>query len=381
MLQNNAKVLLMVLLAGLVTGCSTLENTFPDRKKIDYKTSGTVPSLEVPPDLTKPDRDDSMMVPDLNPSGSASFSQYAGERSAVQTGTSSRVMPEQKNVQYVREGKRHWLVLQGDPDQLWNRVRSFWLENGFLLVVDDPAVGIMETDWAENRADIPEGPIRKLLSKALDSFYSAGTRDKFRVRIERGQEAATSELFLTHRGMEEEVVESAGTTSGTVWRLRDVDPELEIEMLKRMLVFLGTEEKKAEQVLVRDETRSAPKASMVSSESDGFSLLLSEPFSRAWRNVGLGLDRVGFNVEDRDRSRGTYYVRYRDPEKETGKQKGFLSKLAFWSDDETPVDEQYQVYLQSEVSQTRVTVRDKDGASDQSPTARRILTLLQEQLQ
>lgn len=378
MLQNNVKVLLVLLLLGLVTGCSWMDSTFPERKKTDYKTSRTVASLEVPPDLTKPDRDDSMMVPDLVPSGTASYSDYAGERATAQTGVGTRVMPEQDNVKYLHEGKNHWLVLQGDPDQVWSKVRSFWLENGFLLVVDDPAVGIMETDWAENRADIPDGPIRRMLGKVLDSVYSAGTRDKFRVRIERGQGAVpTSELFMTHRGMEEELVESTGTT---IWHLRENDPELEIEMLKRMLVFLGAEEKKAQQILARGETRSEQQSTLVSSEGNGVSLLLNEPFSRAWRYVGLALDRVGFNVEDRDRSRGTYYVRYQDPEKETGKKKGFLSKLAFWSDDEKVSEDQYQVYLQSEASRTRVIVRDKEGKPDQSATARRILTLLQEQL-
>lgn len=372
-----------VLLITLLVGCSWVDEKFPERKKTDYKVSRTESSLEIPPDLTKPDQDSSMMVPDISPSGTASYSEYTGERSAPQPGqaSTSRVMPEQKNIEFMRAGRHHWLVMQGSPDQVWDKVRAFWLENGFLLTIDNPAIGIMETEWAENRADIPQGPIRRLISKALDSLYSAATRDKFRVRLEKGQQEGTTELFLTHKGMEEIAQETQGSSTGTIWKPRPADPELEIEMLKQMLVFVGAEEQKAQRILASGKSREEIKARMITAEGGEAALLFEEPFSRAWRYVGLALDRVGFNVEDRDRSRGTYYVRYRDPEQDSNKKPGFFSRLAFWSDDDKIAEDQYQVFLLSEVNTTRISVRDKNGKADNSETARRILTMLQEQLQ
>ena len=39
-------------------------------------------------------------------------------------------------------------------------------------------------------------------------------------------------------------------------------------------------------------------------------LALDVGFSQAWRRTGLAIDRAGFTVEDRDRSRGLFFVRY-----------------------------------------------------------------------
>jgi outer membrane protein assembly factor BamC len=123
-------------------------------------------------------------------------------------------------------------------------------------------------------------------------------------------------------------------------------------------------------------------------DGGGSVLRLQEQFSRAWRRTGLALDRVGFTVEDRDRSRGLYFVRYVDPESDLrGKEeKGFFSKLAFWSSDDDKRDQSRDGYLVSLIGgrdgdeNTQVVVLNKDGERDGSPTADRILSLLHEQL-
>ena len=367
----------LAMVTFLLSGCSWLDSTFPDPKKVDYKISRTESPLEVPPDLTRPNRDDTMAVPDISPSGAATYSAYSGERKGGGSYTSS-VMPEQDQVRYVREGGFSWLVLQGEPAQVWPKIREFWLHNGFLLTRDDPAIGILETDWSENRADIPQGAIRRLLSKALDSIYSAATRDKFRVRLEKGRASGTTELFISHRGMEE-FIPGDDTDNASMWKPRASDPELEIEMLKRMMVFVGIEEQKATRLLARKDTQK-PRATLVRDADQNISLQLDEVFSRAWRHVGLALDRVGFGVEDRNRSEGLYYVRYNDPDKESGEKEGFFASLAFWSSDEEISDEIYQISVKSEGAATQLLVMDKDGKRDNSDTAQRILNLLHEQL-
>lgn len=358
-------------LALALSACS-LDSVLPE-KKIDYKKARTGNSLEVPPDLTQPGRDDTMAVPDISPSGTATYSDYAGERRGVSTVAGSQVLPQQENVRLERDGNRFWLVVQGTPEQVWPQVREFWLENGFLLKVDNPAIGIMETNWAENRADIPQGPIRAAIGKVFDSLYSAATRDKYRVRLERGQAPGTTELFLTHSGVEEVVQGDFPQTEGSTWKPRPRDPELEAELLKRLMVHLGIEKERAQRVVAQRKQPGKPEARL----EDG-AVILEEPFSRAWRSTGLALDRVGFAVQDRDRAEGIYYVRYDDP-RQGAEDEGFLSKLAFWRSDEKP-DVVYQVAVRSDGGRSRIEVRSKDGQDSDSDTAKRILKLLYEEL-
>lgn len=371
------RLALIVCLALIAGGCS-VDDVLPD-KRADYKKARRTRSLEVPPDLTQPGYDDTLAVPEISPSGTATYSDYSGERRDGPQGAQT-VLPEPEDIRFERDGERFWLMIQGTPAQVWPRVRQFWLENGFLLRVDNPTIGIMETGWSENRADIPQGAVRSFFSKTLGSLYSAGTRDKFRVRLERGKEPETTELYLTHKGLEEIVQGDDIAPEGSVWKSRPRDPELEIEMLKRLMVFVGMQEQRAERMLASQKTKQTqrPRVRMTRSDGGEVSLVLEESFSQAWRVTGLALDRVGFNVQDRDRARGIYYVQYQDPERRH-QDKGFFSKLAFWSDDEVPSDK-FQVFLKSEGASTRIQIRTQEGEQDASSTGERILTLLHEEL-
>lgn len=373
-LRNLTWALAALMLA--LSACS-LDSVLPE-KRIDYKKARTGNSLEVPPDLTQPGRDDTMAVPDISPSGTATYSDYTGERAGTSPVAGSEVLPKQDNVRLEHDGDRFWLVVQGDPAQVWPQVREFWLENGFLLRLDNPSIGIMETNWAENRADIPQGPIRSAISKVFDSFYSAATRDKFRVRLEKGQQPGTTEIYLTHTGVEEVVQGEYPQTENSVWKPRPRDPELEAEMLKRLMVHLGIQKDRAQRVVAQRKEPNKLQAQLVDTGADGRALVLDEPFSRAWRYTGLALDRVGFTVQDRDREQGLYYVHYEDPTQGT-EDKGFLSKLAFWRDDKKP-ETTYQVAVQADGDRSRVQVRSKEGQPLDSDTAKRILNLLYEEL-
>jgi outer membrane protein assembly factor BamC len=266
------------------------------------------------------------------------------------------------------------LLIQATPAQVWPKVREFWVQQGFLIKMEDPRLGILETGWAENRADIPSDIIRNTLGKVLDFVYSAATRDQFRVRLENGTTPGTTELYLTHRGMEE-VVTGSPEERSSMWKSRPSDPELEAEMLKRLMVFLGVDEQKAKTMLAK-QPKAQSRAELVS-DSSGTMLIDKEDFSRAWRRTGVALDRVGFAVEDRNRADGVYFVRYDDPL--AGEEKGWLSKLAFWSSDEEKA-KQYQIVLLSQGPETQIIVKNAQGERENSSTAKRILTLLEEQL-
>lgn len=375
-MQSGVVVMLVVALCA----CGALtrkldEVTSSSDPKVDYKKSQSLPPLEIPPDLTSSTIDDTLAVPDIDPAGTATLSVYNEERQDPQVRGTENVLPQQDSIRVERDGDKRWLVMQGEPEQVWPKVREFFLQSGFLIKQEDPRIGIMETDWLENRADIPKDPIRSILSKAFDSLYSSATRDKYRVRLERGKEPGTTELYLSHRGVEE-VVQG----DSTIWQPRPSDPELEIEMLNRLVASFGVDDKKAKALLAQQES-TAPRAQLTRDPEGRAFLTLGEDFSRAWRRTGLALDRVGFTVEDRDRSRGLYYVRYIDPLKDEKKDSGILTKLKFWKDDEKkPGSDEYLISVAGEEQSTRIQVLNKDGAPENSDTTNRILALLEEQL-
>lgn len=364
-------------------GCSnTLEKALGESaaaKRSEYKSSRATPVLEVPPDLSNATIDPQTGIPELDAGGSMTYSAYENAAASVDQRREQAVLPELQNVGMERSGDKRWLVVKASPGQVWPLVREFWFQNGFTLKFEDPTIGIMETDWAENTLDVPRGFIRDWLGRLLPQLNSASTRDKFRVRLERGVERGTTEIYVSHRGAETRSQKSReGEFEG--WRPRGSDPELEAEMLTRLMIYFGVNEQRAERMLAtsRDQRE---RAHMIRDGNGATALSLEEEFSRAWRRTGLALDRVGFTVEDRDRSRGLYYVRYMDPDRVSDDDDGLLSKLKFWesgSDEEH--ENAYLISLVAAESNTQVVVLDKEGQRDTSTTADRILTLLHEQL-
>jgi len=370
-----ARVLTVLLIAASLAGCSTWKKVVGE--KADYKQSRVEPPLEIPPDLSSSTIEEGLVVPE---GGTTTLSEYAADQGPGGGGVRrSGVLVQPENMHIERSDDKRWLVVNAPPEAVWPKVRDFWLQAGFILTVDDPAVGILETDWAENRADIPQDFIRRTIGRALNYLYSAATRDRFRVRLERTATGGT-EVFIAHRGMEEVLQGGAESSEGTIWKPRPSDPELEAEMLRRMMVFMGVADDKAASQIAQPASEHAPRSQLLVEATGATTLRVNEGFSRAWREVGLALDRVGFTVEDRDRSGGLYFVRYNDPLKEDRKR-GFLSKLKFWGDDEPADAEQYRILLSAEGDRTLVTVQNSKGERDNSSTAKRILTLVHEQMQ
>ncbi len=374
------------LIVGAALGaCSStpdLDDILPD-ETVAYKKQKTVDeNLEVPPDLTRGGIQDSLVVPDVGGTGSTTYSEYQDQRSRQRGSvvTGGEVLPKVKNISVKRDGNDRWLEIEESPERVWPQVVAFWREQGIVLVEQDPAVGVMKTDWLENRADIKRDIITRTLSKVASGLYSAATRDQYRVRLEPGRQPGTTDLYLTHRGMQEKLTRDvAGETQGTFWEPRPTDPGLEAEMLRRMMVYLGASDKQAKETLA-EKGPSASRSELVKQRDGTSMLVLQEDFPRAWRLVGVALDRVGFAVEDRDRSKGVYYVRYDDPYKQEEKKEGVLSKLKFWGDDKVDKANRYQVKLASEGNRTDVTILNDGGVLENSPTATRILTLLEENL-
>ena len=380
-MNHRLSSLALAVLGVVAAGCSSVSDIIPDSKKIDYRSAGKVPSLEVPPDLSQITRDDRYAVPDAAGKGSATFSAYSADRTPAAQAKNSVVLPTVDKIRVERTGNQRWLVVTAPADKLWGPVKDFWQETGFIVVIERPEAGVMETDWAENRAKIGDDIIRNTIGRFLDSVYSTGERDKFRTRFEPGAEPGTTDIFISHRGMEEVYTSSA--KDDTRWQPRAADPELEADMLRRMMVRLGAENQRAEAGLAAASVKAEPRAKLAGNNDGTGTLEVYERFDRAWRRVGLALDRVGFTVEDRDRSKGLYFVRYVDPDASKKKDGGWVDKLSFWKSSEPVVNPKtpYRIHVSESGQNTVVRVLTSEGGADQSETAKKILGLLYQQLQ
>lgn len=343
-----------------LAACSTLESD-----KVNYKSASKGPSLEVPPDLTQLSRNTRYVVP----GGAVTASSFQLTQPSQSMPTAVTSMGD---VRIERAGSQRWLVINRPADKLWEPVRDFWQENGFMLALDQANLGIMETDWAENRAKLPQDFIRNALGKMLDSLYSTGERDKFRTRLERNANGGT-EIYISHRGMVE--VYSTTTKEATVWQPRAADPELEAEFLGRLMVKLGVTPEQSKTLVATAPGKTSSRVATVNGQAV---VQIDEGFDRAWRRVGLSLDRTGFTVEDRDRSKGVYFVRY----VEHGADKvdsSFLGKLfSTTKNDAAPA--KYRITLVGEGESTTVSVQNAAGLTETSVNTQRILKVLVDDL-
>ena len=352
-------------------------------KRIDYRAGATnVPALEVPPDLTSPAADDHYKVQEGNAESVATYSGYSkgGATAAAQSNGTvpSAVLPEVKGVHLERNGTQRWLVVNDKAENVWPVVKAFWQSIGLTISSEDQAAGIMETEWAENRAKIPQGTIRNALGKVFDNAYSSGERDQYRTRMERSKDGLGTEIYITHRGMEEVLSEDKNTSK---WQPRANDPELEAEILQRLMVRFGNNPVQAATAVASTAANDAAandaariNASGPSGSSsllevfDGSSIIvINDAFDKSWRRAGLAIEQAGLAVEDKDRAKGIYFLR---PARQ---ESGWMDKLQFWKDS-ADSNTRYRVNVKDGGAACEVSVTDQDGTSDD--TSKKMLEAL-----
>jgi outer membrane protein assembly factor BamC len=374
-----------------LAACSVTQS-INDLTKVEYKTASRGTPLEIPPDMVSPRRDERFVVPERAAESTTTYSAYSRDRSAQPKpgAVAPGVLPEVTGARIERQGDQRWLVVDMPPDRVWPIVRGFWVESGFALRVDSPETGVLETEWAETRPPVPEGWVRGGLSRVLGTLYTTGERDKFRTRLESAGKG--TEVFVSHRGMTEEL--SGALKESTVWVQRPGNPDLEAEFLRRLMLRLTpvragdavAASGKPQEQLAALGGAPAPatpsKAAIV--EVDGRpQVKLQQDFDRAWRQVGLVLDRSGFTVEDRDRSQGTFFVRYVDPQQEA-EAAGVFGRLFGTAGKRDLSGARYRIVVAADQPGTRVGVLDEQGKPPATDADRRvaaqIVSLLQDQL-
>jgi outer membrane protein assembly factor BamC len=367
----------LVLALTTLAGCDTLNDWFSG-DKVDYKSTGSAPPLKVPDDLTSTTAPARTQY-SAPPVGAALGG--APQRNKTAAGNATEGVPTAQDpfgMHIERDGDHRWLVVDGrTPDQLWPQLQEFWQENGFALKTNVPATGIMQTDWAENRANIPDDWFRRTIGRVIDFAYSSGTRDRFRTLVERGADGQT-DISITHSALEE--VLTGQEKESSRWVERPRNPVLEAVFLSKLMEKFGLTDAQAKELLVNARPATAPTRVAMSGGEEA--LDLPESFDRAWLRVGLALDRTNFTVDNRDRAKGVYYVRYADSMQEL-KREGLFGKLFYRKAAAQKAGREYLVQVRStndSQTQTQVSIVDADGNVDKSTEAQRILTLLHTQL-
>ncbi|HEU4853062.1 MAG TPA: outer membrane protein assembly factor BamC [Telluria sp.] len=369
------RTLALTALMASLAGCGMI-NSVINADKVDYRNSTKARPLDVPPDLTQLEKDNRYAVPDVRGVATASgMQQQPGQAQAGVVAATGMVGPvSSEDMRIERAGNQRWLVVRQAPELVWPQLKQFWEENGFPLVTESQATGVMETEWVENRSKIPEDFIRRSIGKIADGLYSTGERDKYRTRVERGADGST-EIYISHRGAEE--VLTGSSKEIPAWTVRPNDPGLEAQYLAKLMAKLGkTEEKQAETVVATATAAPQPQHATLA----GDTVTLDEGYDRAWRRVGLALDRVGFTVEDRDRVQGIYFVRFVD--ETTAKKKGFFGRLFNLSSESDKEAQRFRVVVKAVPGSatSQVNVQDKDGKPETSATGAKILKLLVDEL-
>jgi outer membrane protein assembly factor BamC len=369
----------------LIGGCSSLDNLISG-DKIDYRTSGGAKSagLEVPPDLTQLTRDSRYQMTQGSAVSAAAYqagTQVAAPSTAPVATIAAQSVGEMK---IERLGNERWLRTSLTPEQLWPQLQAFWKERGFVITQDQPAAGVMETDWAENRGKLPLDFVRSTIGKAFDGAYSTGELDKFRTRVERAPNGGT-EVYVTHRGMIEVYI--GERKESTVWQPRAPDPQLEGELLSRLMLRLGASDEVAKTAVTASTkpgaggTPGAPARARIVPDQQAATLQVDDGFDRAWRRVGVALDRSGFTVEDRDRTQGLYFVRYIDPAFAGKEEPNFFVKLfSFGKKDDALGLARYRVAVKAQGDTSTVSVQNAQGAPENGEAGKRITSLLLEDL-
>ncbi|HQR61229.1 MAG TPA: outer membrane protein assembly factor BamC [Methylophilaceae bacterium] len=387
-----------------LAGCDSVP--FMDNSS-DYKAAGRGKPLEVPPDLTSVSTSDVYTVP------GATYSEYSKEQ-VQQNQEADKILADPGKIKLERAGAQRWLVVPATPEKVWPVVREFWTDMGFAVVVENPQTGVMETQWTD-ATDLNKDNKGYLdrFQNWLDKMGALNNRIKFRTRFDQDKENQTTDIYLTHRkfsNVPDDGKVRVKTPYGEVengFKYEDLDKsklskedqavaeDVDAEMLRRLMIKLGVSEQQSRAIVSAENQE---KRAMLNKDQAGnVTLDLADQYDRAWRRVGLALDRIGFVVEDKNRSLGVFYLRYSDVENEDSKnKKGMLDKLKFWGDDETAgsqdekdaekssgkaaAGKQYLIKLERAESGSYLYVADKSGQRDNSPTANRILNMLYDQL-
>lgn len=357
-----------LLIPGLclsLASCSFFDRR-PDK---EYADSRSVSKLEIPPDLTQPSWSERTAVPGDEAVRASARQQGAAAAGAGVVGGApgagqpgqSNVIPDFTDITVGKDGNTRWLEVQAPADSIWPELVEFWRDQGIDLERNEPVLGVMQTEWVAQRQSLPGFGIQGVLTSVTGVLKGGvGIRERYRTRVERRGDSTTDIYITSERA--ELTADQMDDEQTPEWGMVPPDPGADAEMLTRLMVFLGTNEERAQEA-VATATGSGVSIGIVS-EGDAPVLVVDDEFDSVWRLTGVALDRAGLYVEQQDRAAGTYYFTYTEDRRE---KRSFWQKLK-GDDAGLKTDELYEVHLLQTGDEVRITAHDSgDEASPLEP--------------
>jgi len=378
---------------ALICSCSfkPLTDKFNEVTAPDYVNSSKAEKLQLPPDLSEYETSDTYNVP----GAATSYTDFENQRNRKIEKV--ELLKDPDGIKLVKSGNFRWLIVNKSPDKIWPHLEDFWYEQGFNMKKTNRRLGIMETEWTTPENIEEELGIADTFDSWLDSLSGDDEKTKFRTRLEKGSQNNSTEIYISHRkrdGVNTEAMEAIARArqgtydpstvysipeyksdddpkepvpSGDI-ELTEVDMQINAEIMRRLLVFLGMQDLDAKEKIEKPQV--ILKAKLIN--DNGKAIELYEPFDRSWRRVSIALDMIGFLTEDRDRSKGLYYVTYTDldigeADKKAKEEEGWLDSIDFWSDDEAEAEEMAEEEIGNKDGDIRKKGRRGKKEEDEGP--------------
>ena len=374
--------------ALLLVACSnnSLRDAIPDRRP-DYRQSNVSRRLEIPPDLSGGTLDDQLTVPDMNPASVASYRAYSQDNAIRDKRGFIEVLPQLYGVQVVEQpGALPYILVAADSSTTWAAVKKYWENNGIRLRTQEPAIGLMETDWLENLSDLPRSGISGLLDSIIKLTHDSGTRDRYRVRF--SHEGDKTGVTIVYSQAEEKAVRDTNSKDpqGFRWSQSDNDnPELQLEMTRRIALFVSAELRRQNDLSQQHGSASNAAAAGVRAQLTTAggkpALSIQGNYGQAWRVLGIGLDKASFALEKQDYKSGTYQVQYQPQSAEKAEKTGFWSRL--WGSKKPQTADnapRYLIRLSDQGDHSLAVVQTPDGKAANDKEARALLETVQSAL-
>lgn len=379
--MNLSRTLVLTLLAASLAACAHKKQSLP---KLDYQSQNKkIVRLDVPPDLSNPSQGDRYQLPAASlANGAVRASDLNKKPAGTQViNNNQQVLTQVSNIHMHRDGTMRWLSIGNkQAGEIWPLLKAFWQEQGFTIEREEPAIGLMQTSWAENRAKLPNDAIRGLFEKVgLGGIYSSGERDMFTIRLERNAQGGT-DVFFSQKGMKE--VYTSKDNDSTAWQPRPNEPELEAAFLARFMQYLGADE----QQVKTEITAQKQQDQSVLAKQVGNQIILAGTQDRNWRRISLALDRIGLNVLGENTGKHAFLVEIAPAEGATASSKktGMFSRLfgRHKDSDTLPKQQPRFVVLAEPLSPegTKITLMNQDGSPYNSKDAQVWLQQLTQQL-
>jgi len=306
-------ITLTIFISFFLNGCISIDEVKQKTRNsndisINYYSDKSVNSLEIPPDLTRPSYEKSFRLEDL---GSKSTVNLVNLSDNIIEDNQMPVLKIPTEISVKKSGDRRWLVVSKSSDTVWNLARQFIKEQGLRIKEQNKLTGIIETDYSENKAVLPDeslNVIRAMFQKALQARYSLPTIDKFRFRIEPLGNDKT-QVFLSMSSMREVVTDSGKDHQNTIWQDTDKDRIIETEMLYRLMVFLGGEKAKAREKIIEAIDESKVVVNILEGIKGYTKLRFNLNSQDTWDNVSWALDELNVEIEDKDYKEKSFYIR------------------------------------------------------------------------